>query len=54
LLGGIHDVIAVVLGSQLERLSIISLNELLEVLADDLLVDQELVLGDVGDLEKHG
>ena len=53
LLGCVDNLVSVVLGGELECLSIVLLNEGLEVLANDLLVYKVLVLGNVGNFEQH-
>jgi hypothetical protein len=53
LLGGVDDVVTVVFRGQLESFRVILLNQLLEVLAYDLLVYKELVLSNVGNLKEH-
>jgi hypothetical protein len=53
LLGGVDDVVTVVFRGQLESFGVILLNQLLEVLAYDLLVYKELVLSNVGNLKEH-
>jgi hypothetical protein len=53
LLGGVDDVVTVVFRGKLESFGVILLNQLLEVLAYDLLVNEELVLSNVGNLKEH-
>mmetsp|Transcript_30561 Transcript_30561/g.46858 ORF Transcript_30561/g.46858 Transcript_30561/m.46858 type:complete len:536 (-) Transcript_30561:788-2395(-) len=51
---GEYDVVAAVLGHELDALEVVLLDELAEVSVDDLLVDGEAVLAEVGDLLHHG
>ena len=53
LLGCVYNIVTIVFGSKLECLQVIGLNQLLEILADHLFVNQELILGNVRDFEKH-
>jgi len=47
LLGGIDNVVAVVLRSELEGFSIILFNQFLEILTNNSLVNEELILSNI-------
>mmetsp|Transcript_6471 Transcript_6471/g.10980 ORF Transcript_6471/g.10980 Transcript_6471/m.10980 type:complete len:313 (+) Transcript_6471:297-1235(+) len=52
--GGEDDEVTAVLGQELDSFEVVLLDQLPEVLVEDLLLDAELVEGEVGDLLQHG